>query len=211
MNIHKRGYNKYIPKKIILKIMKWNKKNKKVNIEEFCYKNKNPLVRGYFNGLLKSALNINQYWNKNNPLILDFGCSCQQLKKILKDKKRNFQYLGYDIDKKYSDVNDYTKIKPDYTFCINVLEHLNKKELQQLLNNLKSMNKNIRLITAIPKMNFLSNFLNSITQDMKWENEQYDTHKLEFKEIQKILRDNCKLIKSKNYIFIQKIQLWKFK
>jgi len=211
MNIHKRAYTKLIPINKIIKIFLGSKERKKVTIEEFCYKNKNPFVRMYFNNLLKSALNISKYWKKENPIILDFGCSCQQLKKILKNKNKKFQYIGYDIDQKYSDIKDYTKVKPDYIFTINVLEHLTKNELQVFLNNLKKMNPNIRIITAVPKMNFLSNFLNNITQDMQWENEVYDIHKSEFKNIQEIMKRNCNLIKSKNYMLIQNIQLWKFK
>ncbi|MBS3143824.1 hypothetical protein J4446_03050 [Candidatus Woesearchaeota archaeon] len=211
MNIHKRNYDKYIPKNLIIKLMGGNKKKKDVSIEEFCYQNKNPLIREYFNGLLKSALNISKYWKLNNSLILDFGCSCQQLKKILKSKDKSFSYIGYDINKKYSDIEDYTKVSPNFIFCINVLEHLNKVELQKTLNDFKKMNKNIKIITAIPKMNFLSNFLNSMTQDLEWESEKYDIHKSEFNSIQNILKKNCKLIKSRNYMFIQKIQLWKFR
>jgi|SRR3989344_608724 len=208
MNIHNKKYHGYIPKKILIKLMGGsNKKGKKVNIEEFCYKNKNPLIRIYFNGLLKSTVKISKYWKKNNLTILDFGCSCQQLKKILNNK--SVQYIGYDIDKRYSDIEDYKKTKPDYIFCINVLEHLTKIKLETLLKDLKKMNKNIRIITAIPNMNFLSNILNGITQDLQWENENYDIHKMEFNEIQNILKNKCKLIKSKDYMFIQKVQLWK--
>jgi|SRR3989344_704984 len=208
MNIHKKDYMNYIPIKRIIKI--FNKKKGKITIEELCYKNKNPLIRLYFNGLLKSAIKISKYWKEKNPIILDFGCNCQQLKKILNNKNKHFRYIGYDINSKYSDIKDYTKIKPDYIFSINVLEHLDTKELQDILNNFKKMNKRVKIITAIPKMNFLSNFLNSITQDMQWENEEYDIHKLEFEKIQNILKSNCKLINSKDYMFIQNIQLWKF-
>lgn len=209
MHIHDRWYNKYLPKKIILNLIKkYNKKG--VTIEEFCYKNKNPLINLYFNGLLKSAIDISRYWEKTNPLILDFGCNCQQLKKILNNKHKDFRYVGYDVDKKYSDINDYKELKPDYIFSINVLEHLDIKKLDEMLKNFRRMNKEVKIITSIPTMNFLSNLSNTITQELQWEGDEFGEHKSEFRDIQNVFRRKCKLIKTKNYMFMQRIQVWKF-
>ena len=179
--------------------------------EEFCYKNKNPIVNIYFNGLLNSAITLSECWKNTSPLILDFGCNSQQLKKRLIKQKINFNYVGYDIDQKYRDTDDYTKLNPDYIFCINVLEHLGIDELQKLLHDFKNMNKNVKIITAVPGKNFLSDFLNkNVSDKMNWEHKEFQMHKSAFLQVQKILNSNCNLLKSKNYMFIQKIQLWNF-
>ena len=180
--------------------------------EEFCYKNKSPLVNIYFNGLLNLAINLSGCWkNKNVPVILDFGCSSQQLKKILIKRKIEFNYVGYDIDSKYSDIDDYTKLHPDYIFCINVLEHLSINELREVLHNFKKMNKDVRIISAVPGKNFLSDFLNkNVSDKINWEHKSYQVHKSTFMQVLKILNDNCRLLRSKDYMLIQKVQLWNF-
>ena len=73
------------------------------------------------------------------------------------------------------------------------------------------MNKDVRIISAVPGKNFLSDFLNkNVSDKINWEHKSYQVHKSTFMQVLKILNDNCRLLRSKDYMLIQKVQLWNF-
>ena len=109
------------------------------------------IAKIYFNRILKKIIKIGDL-RKEEGLILDFGCGFNHLKKNLKNKN----VVGYDIIPELTDIRDYKILKPNVIVCNSVLEHLDEDKLRKTIKDFISMNKNARLVTAIPTENFIS-------------------------------------------------------
>lgn len=153
----------------------------------------------YFNQILSKIIKFGNL-NKEKGLILDFGCGFNYLKKTLKNKN----VVGYDIIPKLTDVKDYKNLKPGVIVCNSVLEHLDEEGLRRTLSDFISMNKNVKLITAIPTENFISR-IGMILTGYNW---AHSDHKLKLKEINKILRETFSLIKRGNVFTMTEVALW---
>lgn len=156
----------------------------------------------YFKRVLKTIIRMGQL-DKEKGLILDFGCGVGHLKKKLKEKN----VIGYDIIDKLSDIKDYNNLKPTVVVCNGVLEHLDKKELQEVIENFKKMNSNAKLVTAIPTENWVS----SIGKFITGLHEAHDDHKIDLNCINKFLSKECYLLKTKNIFTMMEVRLWRFK
>lgn len=174
--------------------------------DEKCYKNKNPLVRWYFYKLLKTAVQISK--TKKEDTILDFGCCKKRLKQFL---PKETKYLGYDIDPKLSMIKDYKKTRPTTVFAINVLEHLDERQLTETLKEFKKMGVK-KIIIGNPTINTISKIvirLSGLSKAIK-------THNMTFVGVNKCLKENG-LIQTKYKSIINKkiefnrIGVWKWK
>ena len=110
--------------------------------------NWNPLIRMFFRWKFRKAIEFADLIE--GETILDFGCNGKYLKRLLKTK----YYYGYDINEKFTELKSYKDINPDVIFALDVLEHINKKELKKIINYFKN-NEDVRLITIIPNETWL--------------------------------------------------------
>ena len=105
----------------------------------------------YFSRIIKSIISIGSL-NNTKKTILDFGCGSQQLQKSLSPKK----ILNYDIDNKYQKYVDYRQLKFDVVIFNHVLMYMDKSEIEDILHNIKKINKNCEFIFGIGKGNFIN-------------------------------------------------------
>jgi len=165
------------------------------------YMHKNPLVRWFFRTKTNIAIRLADL--KKTETILDFGCGAGWLKKKL--KKKGYNVVGYDITPKYSDVKDYTKIKANKIFALDVFEHIRKREIKEILMNFKKINPNFELIVAIPTENWVSRKCRKLLG----KSEKVSDHITSFKEILKILNSQLKLIRKINFLSVSYIAKFK--
>ncbi len=165
------------------------------------YLNKNPIIRIFSRTKIKIALIIADL--KKDDLILDFGCGQGWLKNNLKGQGYNI--IGYDITPEHSDVKDYTKIKPDKIFAMDVFEHIPKEEVRKTIKNFKKMNPNFELITSIPTENWISRK----ARKLLGKSERVKDHITNLKEIKEILKEELKLAKKFNFLTVSYIAKFK--
>ena len=165
------------------------------------YMHKNPLLRLFFRTKVNLAIKLANL--KKNDLILDFGCGEGWLKNLL--RKKGYQIIGYDITPEYSDIKDYTKIKPKKIFVMDVFEHIPKEEIKKIIKAFKKMNPQFELITAIPTENLISRKV----RKFMGKNERVNGHITTFQEILKILKSELKLIRKINFLSVSWIGKFK--
>ena len=161
---------------------------------------KNSLVRKFFNKKKEIAIKFAEL--KEEDIILDFGAGQGYLK-----QKLNNEVINYDIIPEHSDIKDYTTLKPNKIFALDVFEHLTQEEIKQTILNFKKMNKDFKLITIIPTENFISRKIRRLIG----KKEITEDHKTNIKQILNILNKHLDLVKKKNFLTISHIALWKNK
>lgn len=162
-----------------------------------------PLVRFYWHQVLKGI--VRQIEANSQELILDFGCGKQRLKSLL----QNHNIIGYDIIREFSDVSDYTVLRPHTIICSHVLEHMEMSQLLNTLDNFIRMKPKL-LITAQPTDNWLARISNLIgrpgylSRDLR----PID-HKLRINEIHKLLTQYFCLISQENIFTLTIMSKWR--
>ncbi len=164
------------------------------------HENKNFLVRKYFEIKLNTAVKFAEL--EKDDFILDFGCGSRQLKKKLFENS----VVGYDITPEYTDVTDYTQLKPNKIFVLDVFEHMTPEEITKTIKNFKEMSDNFKLITAIPTENRISRILRRIIGKP----ERADGHITSLREIKNILDNELKLVKSKKLFTLSHIAVYEY-
>ena len=163
--------------------------------------NKNPLIRLFFK--LKTSIAINLANLKEGDHILDFGCGAGYLKNKLKGKGHNAQ--GYDITPHQSDVGDYTTLKPNKIFVLDVFEHIPLEEIKNIIQNFKNMNSRFELITIIPTENWISRK----SRKLLGKSEKVEGHITSLKDILRVLKKELRLVKKINFLSISYIAKFK--
>jgi len=161
------------------------------------YLNKNPIIRNFSKTKVNLALKIADL--KKDDEILDFGCGEGWLKNKLRQEGYNIN--GYDITPEHSDVEDYTKLKPNKILVLDVFEHIPKEEVLKIVKNFKKMNPNVEIITAIPTENFISRK----ARKLLGKSERVSDHITTIKEILEILNSEFKLVKKINFLTVSYI------
>ncbi len=165
------------------------------------YLNKNPIVRIFSRNKIKLAIKIAGL--KKTDLILDFGCGEGWLKNNLKNQ--GYNAIGYDITPEQSDIGDYTRLKPDKIFAMDVFEHIPKEQIRKIIKNFKKMNPNFELITSIPTENLVSRKARKILG----KSERVKEHITSLKEIKKILKEELQIVKKINFLTVSYIAKFK--
>lgn len=166
------------------------------------YNSKNPLVRGYFTSIHRISIELADL--KGNEKILDFGCGSKELSKRLK----NTIVYNYDINPNLTEIKDYKNLKPDIIFAVSAFEHIPKDEIEIIINNFKEMNPNAYLVVALPKCGILNKIGSILTGTYKLNKIAHVSY---YKDINKLLMKQMKLIKKKNFIFMYEFSKWCFK
>jgi|WetSurMetagenome_2_1015567.scaffolds.fasta_scaffold130045_2 hypothetical protein len=161
---------------------------------------KNPLLRWFFREKFRIAIKIADI-NKEDK-ILDFGCGGGYLKRS--NPKLNI--VGYDINPKQTEIEDYTKMHPNKIFAMDVFEHLNLKELQDIFDNFKKMSNQFDLIVCIPTENLLSRKVRVLVG----KSERVPDHITSLKQLKEILGKNFQLKKSRNLFSVSYIARYNY-
>lgn len=123
---------------------------KEVDIPQYDF----SLFGWHYTSLIKNVVKMAGL--EGNERILDFGCGHQELRAYL---PKSCTYIAYDIIPEFSDVTEFRNLKNiDVVFCNAVLEHLNKNDLRNLLQDFKKM-KIKKLAVWFPNDNTLQRFL----------------------------------------------------
>ena len=138
---------------------------------------------------------------KEDDIILDFGCGDSWLKKRI-----NQDVIGYDIDPKLSDIEDY-KIECDKIFAIDVFEHIEKSEIRNIIRNFKKVNKEFALITIIPTETWLWSSLRKIMGLSP----TVEDHITKLKDILGILKEELIFVKKTNQFTLSYIAKFKWR
>ena len=141
----------------------------------------------YYLKIINEIIKIgNLYSLKGN--ILDFGCGEKQLEKAL-----NKRILNYDINPKYSEINDYRELHYETIVVNQVFIYMTKNEIFNFFYDQKKINKNLQIIVVISRHNILTKILRKIFKKKK------------LTDIKSTFEDQLKIIKKETTILKQKI------
>lgn len=122
---------------------------KQIPLSHPGYENRHWLVMKYQQAYLKACAKLAAPQTPpifSNEIVLDFGCNKRPLKKLLPG---SMNYVGYDIDSKYTEIENYKTINPDIVIASHVLEHMSDEEIYMLCRWIKSTNCK-KFIVALP-------------------------------------------------------------
>ena len=165
---------------------------------EDTYESENLLTRTYFK--MKVWLAIKLAKLKKSDIILDFGCGGGWLEKKLQD----YKVYGYDINPKKTFVKDYREIKPTKIFVLDVLEHIPKEEIKNIIKEFKKLNDNFEIIVSVPTENWISKKVRRFVGKEEVPRE----HITRYREILKSLEENFRLKKKINFFTVSHIFLF---
>ena len=113
-----------------------------------------------------------------NFKILDYGCGEKRLEQNL---KKNI--LNFDINQKYSEISSFLDKNFDIMIINHVLMYMSRDEINQLFNEIYSVNSNCQFIIGMGKQNLFSRFAKNITLNFSAHsgtissyNDQYKKH-----------------------------------
>jgi hypothetical protein len=162
---------------------------------------KNPIVRIYFR---KKFNKIKKFADlKKEDLILDFGCGDKWLKKVLV----GYNVIGYDVNPKQTEVEDFRTLHPDKIFLIDVFEHIPLEGIKSIIADFKKMNPNVEIITSIPTENWIARKIRVLVGKQ----ERAPDHVTSLKEIWPLLNSEMELVKKTNFLTIAWIARFKNK
>lgn len=165
------------------------------------HKHKNLLIRNFFK--IKNNLAVKMADLNKGDNILDFGCGAGWFKNNL--RKQGYNVTGYDITPEHSDVEDYTELKPDKVFALDVFEHISKEEIREIIHNFKKMNPDFELVTIIPTENLFSRKIRRLLG----KSERVSDHITSLREILEVLNSEMRLIRKINFLGISYIGKFK--
>ena len=171
------------------------------NLLENTYENDNLITKIYFRKKVDSAIKIANL--KKEDIILDFGCGAGWLLKKLK----GFNVMGYDINPEKTFIDDYTRLRPNKIFCLDVFEHIPVNEIKKIIEDFKDMNNYFEIIVSIPTGNWISRKIRKLVG----KDEVPREHITSYEDILKILKLNFKLKKHINFFTVTKIFLFEHK
>lgn len=150
----------------------------------------------YFRKILSTMIKMGEL-EKEDGLILDYGCGLGHFKKMLGKEK----VLGYDIEKSLSEIEDYRKLKPAVIVLSGVLEHIRLKGQEALLREFLAMNPQVRLLVYLPTENLAS----KIAMRLAGQPHAHADHVAGYREINQLL-EKYFYLKKRKYIFCRMAQ-----
>jgi 2-polyprenyl-3-methyl-5-hydroxy-6-metoxy-1,4-benzoquinol methylase len=149
-------------------------------------------ARVYFERVLRTVIDMGDLRRAQGP-ILDFGCGVGHLKRSLKDKT----VIGYDVIPELSEIEDYRRVKPDAIVLVSVLEHIPRDDIERLLRDFLTMNRNARLVVAVPTENAVSR----IAMRLAGQPHAHDDHVLKYRDINSIVETLYAPIRRRHVFF----------
>ena len=119
------------------------------------------IFKFYYIKIINEIIKIGRLHYANGN-ILDFGCGEKQLQNVLQRK-----IINYDINPKYSEINDYKKLNYEVIVINQVFMYMTKKEIFNFLNSQKKLNKDVKIVVVISKHNYFGKILRKIFNKKK--------------------------------------------
>jgi hypothetical protein len=166
-----------------------------MNYEEDYY---NGPAKKYFNAVLDKIIELGRL-KEEKGIILDYGCGHKHLKERMCNKDN---VVGYDIIPALSEVVDYKHLTPNKIVCSGVLEHLDREQLNKLLDDFEIMNPDHELIVFVPTENIIS----KIGMFILNKPDAHADHKLKYKEVNEELEKRYDVI-SREYIYFNMAEI----
>ena len=155
----------------------------------------------YLYGVLKKIIKIGNL-RYRNVRILDFGCGLNKFKTLLPDK-----VTGYDVQPRFTEINDWRKVKFDVLVSNQVFYLITKYELRKFLKELYKVNPKVELIVSMTRRTLLQKiFKHILGQGDAWA----DTKILPPEEL-RILLERMTIVKKQDYFKLADVYLMKFK
>ena len=155
----------------------------------------------YFHHLLSQIIRIGNL-NNFDGKILDFGCGVGQLKRRLGGDK----VIGYDVIQSLSDVHDWRSTNFDVFVANQVLYSFSEKDLNSLLEELKSKNPDLRMIVGISRQGMLNN----IGKYLLGRPNAHSHTKIRPEQEIEILQRHGTILQRKNVFWLADVYLLKF-
>lgn len=155
----------------------------------------------FFYKVLNTIIKIGKLKERKSLKVLDFGCGLKKLKKYINN------YIGYDMDKRFTEIKDWRNADFDIVVANAVFMYMSKKELETFIKQLYKHNPNVELIFGTSKMNILTKIFKIVTGGIKG----YADVKLLHKEQLSILAKYFKIINKKTIFGLNDVYLMKFK
>ena len=159
----------------------------------------------YFNRILKNIISIGKLVERRKLKILDFGCGLKKLKNMLYPFDLN--YIGFDIDKRFTEVKNWEKIDFDIIVANAVLMYMTKQEIEAFVKQLYKHNPNVELIFSATKMNFITKAIKFIRGEI----DGYADAKTSYQEQLNILIKYFQIINKKTLLGMNDVYLMRFK
>lgn len=155
----------------------------------------------FFYKVLHKIIQIGKLNERSALKVLDFGCGLKKLKPYVTN------YIGYDIDKRFTEIKDWRDADFDVVVANAVFMYMSRKELETFIKQLYKHNPNAELIFATTKMNLITKTFKFITSQLKG----YADTKLSYKEQMKLLTQYFDIIKKKTILGLNDIYLLRYK
>lgn len=156
----------------------------------------------YFDKIIKEIIKIGNL-ESTNFKILDYGCGEKRLEQNLKKK-----ILNFDINQEYSEISSFLDKNFDIMIINHVLMYMSRDEINQLFNEIYSVNSNCQFIIGMGKQNLFSRFAKNITLNFSAHSGTISSYNDQYK----IIENKMEIIKEKrNICFMTDIFLTQFK
>jgi hypothetical protein len=110
----------------------------------------------YFNKIIDTIIKIGGL-DKSKQIILDYGAGHGIIKSKLFSVNPSVKVINYDIKKELTEVDDWRDVTFNTLIANQVFMYLEKHMLEELLIELKSINKSLEIIVGISKQSVLNN------------------------------------------------------
>lgn len=134
---------------------------------------------------------------KHDDNILDFGCEHGNFKKHNPD----LNITEYDIDKRYTGIDDYRNTKPNKIMVLDVFEHMDEDNIRYTIKEFKKLNSNVIIVVSLPYGNIMSQLARMIVGKTR----TVETHITSYRSVINILKEELTAVKETNFYFISYI------
>jgi hypothetical protein len=139
-----------------------------------------------------------------NGTVLDFGCGNQHLRAFVFPENK---YIGFDIVKEVSMVDDYTTLKPDVVVASNVFEHMTLQDIDKLVAFCKKV-KVKQIICSFPVRQWIWIRIVRLFKGKEMAENIIADHITGWADTKKILSRYFTCSLEKNYCISQLITVW---
>ncbi len=154
----------------------------------------NLIIKYFFRTKFKIAIKYADL--KKDDVILDFGCGKKWLKRSLPE----YNVIGYDGNPSDTEVDDYRNVKASKIFALDVLEHVPKDVVKDIVHEFHTMNPEV-LIVIIPTENWVSRK----ARKLLGKPERVPDHITTLQEILPLLRAKFDIVKKTNFLTVSYI------
>tara|TARA_X000001036_G_scaffold428346_1_gene458025 strand:- start:1526 stop:2056 length:531 start_codon:yes stop_codon:yes gene_type:complete len=146
----------------------------------------------YFLKVAKEIIKISNLENQNT--ILDYGCGEKIFSQLLTKPK----IFNYDTKQEYNEVSNVKDhLNSDVVIFNHVWMYIPYEEISKILNDIKSSNRNSKIILSMGKQNFISKIAMFLAGKPKAHNNTVTSYSKQLE----VLKKFCKILNTKKNIY----------